>query len=221
MAVLGIETSSGLCSAGIAGEGIKTIEIFEEKKNYFIESIYGLIDAVLDKSGKLMKDINGLAVSTGPGSFTGIRVGVAAAKGISHSLGIPVVGINTYSLLAANIRSEHFPLCCVIPFKRNKTSYMLFEKYSTGRDENGIECEWDDLFKIKYKSICGLIPEDIQNELKSVQPGINIIIKRSSAGTAAELGKKLLAEGIEDPAAELKPVYKHLLKFKEKKPVFT
>ena len=73
-----------------------------------------------------LKDLKALAVARGPGSFTGLRVGLAAAKGICHGLGIPAVAVSSLEALAAQCPVTSFPICPIIDSRRGEVFAALF-----------------------------------------------------------------------------------------------
>lgn len=99
--ILNIETSTKTCSASLAKDGkiLKTLEetsdqyIHSERLNVFIEQLFA--DTNLS-----INDLNAICVSKGPGSFTGLRIGVASAKGLCYALNIPLITINSLTILA-------------------------------------------------------------------------------------------------------------------------
>lgn len=101
--VLGIETSGELCSVSlmVSEKEIYTAEIL--KKNIHSEKIYSLIDFCLTSAGIKPVDLKGIAVSSGPGSFTGLRIGFSAAKGIAFGAELPIIPVPTFSALAMQI----------------------------------------------------------------------------------------------------------------------
>lgn len=99
--LLNIETSTTLCSVSIAKEG-KIIAVKEINQGYtHAENLHVFIEEVLKKAGKTPKDLNAIAVGGGPGSYTGLRIGVSAAKGLAFALQIPLIAINTLQTMAA------------------------------------------------------------------------------------------------------------------------
>ena len=78
------------------------------------ESIVPLVDRVLLSSETVLEDIDFLAVSSGPGSFTALRIGMATAKGIAHGTGIPLVTVSTMEALAESARN-HVDTPCLVP----------------------------------------------------------------------------------------------------------
>jgi tRNA threonylcarbamoyladenosine biosynthesis protein TsaB len=100
--ILNIETSTKNCSVSIAEEG-KTIickEIAEEGYSH-AERLHVFIEASLKEVGIVYKDLSAIAVSQGPGSYTGLRIGVSAAKGLCFALGLPLIAVDTLKVLAS------------------------------------------------------------------------------------------------------------------------
>ncbi len=69
------------------------------------EQIVASIRSLLDQTGLARNDLTGVAVSLGPGSYTGLRIGISTAKGYAMSLNIPIIGVSTFSVLASEVRS--------------------------------------------------------------------------------------------------------------------
>jgi tRNA threonylcarbamoyladenosine biosynthesis protein TsaB len=98
--ILGIETATPVLSVALVDEGSVLFSALVGKKNCHDELLVPLIDAMMKQVGRDMKELEGVAVSAGPGSFTGLRIGMAAAKGIVMSLDIPLVAIPTFDAMA-------------------------------------------------------------------------------------------------------------------------
>jgi tRNA threonylcarbamoyladenosine biosynthesis protein TsaB len=100
--ILNIETSTKNCSVTIAknGETVSSNEIAEEGYSH-AERLHVFIEASLKKVGITYKDLSAIAVSNGPGSYTGLRIGISAAKGLCYALGIPLIAVDTLKILAA------------------------------------------------------------------------------------------------------------------------
>ena len=101
MLVLGINTSTKVGTVALYHSETGLIsEVNLNIKLNHSDTVMTSIDSLFQLSGYTIKDVEKIAVSTGPGSFTGIRVGVGAAKGMAYSLGVPIVGINELDLIA-------------------------------------------------------------------------------------------------------------------------
>jgi tRNA threonylcarbamoyladenosine biosynthesis protein TsaB len=102
--ILNIETATKNCSVALAKEG-KTIlykEIAEEGYSH-AERLHVFIEEILREAGVSTKDLVAIAVSQGPGSYTGLRIGVSAAKGLSYALEIPLIATDTLQTLASQV----------------------------------------------------------------------------------------------------------------------
>ena len=99
--ILLIETSTALLSTAIVEDGtvVCSEECDELRSHASLTAVF--IDRMLKKEGLGMKDFDAVAVSKGPGSYTGLRVGVSTAKGLCFGAGIPLIGIGTLDILAA------------------------------------------------------------------------------------------------------------------------
>ena len=102
--ILGIDTSAAQCAVAVLGSPIDAGDPVVERRAMergHAEHLFPMIDAVLARAGIGYEGVRRIAVCTGPGSFTGVRIGVAAARGIALGRGIPVIGISRFEALAA------------------------------------------------------------------------------------------------------------------------
>ena len=129
--ILNIETSTTLCSVALAEAG-KVISVKEINEGYtHAENLHVFIEEVLEKAGKSVKDINAIAVGSGPGSYTGLRIGVSAAKGLAYALQIPLISVNTLQIMAAvAIQKEKSDVlfCPMLDARRMEVYTALFDK---------------------------------------------------------------------------------------------
>ena len=102
--ILNIETATKNCSVSLAKNG-ETIVLKElNNGNYsHAEKLHQFIKQVVEESGIELTDLKAIAVSKGPGSYTGLRIGVSAAKGLCFALDIPLIAIDTLQVLALSI----------------------------------------------------------------------------------------------------------------------
>lgn len=103
--ILVIDTSGPDCAAGILDAGANALltHTSETLGKGHAERLIPMIGELLDAAGLTLQDMTRIGVTTGPGSFTGIRVGVAAARGFALSLGIPAVGVTTLQVVAERV----------------------------------------------------------------------------------------------------------------------
>ncbi len=131
MLVLAIDTAAADCSACLydAGEGRVLAERSETIGTGHAERLMGQIAEVLSQAGKSYADLDRVAVSVGPGSFTGVRTGVAAARGFALALNIPAIGVSTLEALAADALplAQGRPLAAAIDAKRGQVYIQHFD----------------------------------------------------------------------------------------------
>ena len=100
MSILAIDTASSVSSVAVASEGKLQAEVTVEAGRTHSETLLSHIEGALSFAGVERSALTGVAVSIGPGSFTGLRIGLATAKAIAYGLGIPLVGVSTLAALA-------------------------------------------------------------------------------------------------------------------------
>lgn len=104
--ILCIETSAGACSVAI-GKGPELLcQVVEHQRNSAADRLQTLIDELLYNAGVQFKDLAAVAVSGGPGSYTGLRIGVACAKGIAYALNIPLIHVESFQAMKVQFESE-------------------------------------------------------------------------------------------------------------------
>lgn len=106
MIVLALDTAGVDCAAAVYDSGSESVmgEVTETIGRGHAEHLMGVVDRALAQAGLALSAIERIVVTVGPGSFTGIRIGVAAARGFALSLGIPAIGVTTLEVTAAAAR---------------------------------------------------------------------------------------------------------------------
>ena len=103
--ILYIETATDVCSVALS-RGAEVIGLKEEAGgNNHAKHLLPFVDEVLKQANMAMHEINGVAVSIGPGSYTGLRIGVSTAKGIAYTAGIPVMAVSTLESIAQGAKT--------------------------------------------------------------------------------------------------------------------
>lgn len=103
--ILCIETATKLCSVALARDGVLLASRdLESDKHVHAEKVNVFIDEVMKEAGLPLKELSAVAVGIGPGSYTGLRIGLSAAKGLCYALEIPIIGISTLHTLVAAAR---------------------------------------------------------------------------------------------------------------------
>lgn len=116
--ILSIETSQNLCSACVYYSDEKFYEMSFNYKNSHAEKLFQIIDSVLNLASVKPNELDAIGVSAGPGSFTGLRIGMAAAKGIAFGAKIAVIPVPTFEVFA-------FQLSDFLP---NETEFIIANK---------------------------------------------------------------------------------------------
>jgi len=129
MKILSIDTSSDICSVAILEDNIVIKELHIDDIKTHSEKLMPLISNIFIECDLNLDDINLIACSKGPGSFTGIRIGIATAKAFSDSKNIKAIGISSLDGLAHNIENDRLT-CTLIDAKNNNVYFGLFENYT-------------------------------------------------------------------------------------------
>lgn len=125
--ILNIETATKNCSVALAKEG-KTIlckEIAEEGYSH-AERLHVFIEEIIKEAGIQLKDLAAVAVSQGPGSYTGLRIGVSAAKGLCYALNIPLIAVDTLQTLATRVKVKEGLIIPMIDARRMEVYSAVF-----------------------------------------------------------------------------------------------
>jgi tRNA threonylcarbamoyladenosine biosynthesis protein TsaB len=139
MIILALDTAGVDCAASVYDSGRNTVlgEASDMIGKGHAEHLMGIVDRALDQAGVELSAVERIAVTVGPGSFTGIRVGVAAARGFALSLGVDAVGISTLAVMAEaeRERSPGKPVLAAMDAKRNEIYLQAFGADGAPLDE--------------------------------------------------------------------------------------
>ncbi len=132
--ILNLETATTNCSVSVAKKG-KILAIKEhDTPNYsHSEQLHLFIEEVLKEAALVLADIDAIAVSMGPGSYTGLRIGVSAAKGLCFSLDVPLIAIETLKSMASQAKGEAFDF--IIPLLDARRMEVYSKVFDTNLDE--------------------------------------------------------------------------------------
>lgn len=106
MRILAIDTALEACSVGVLVDDLAPIVRSEEVGRGHAERLMGMIGEAMADANLAFTDLDRIAVTIGPGSFTGLRIGIAAARGLALVTGVPAVGIGTLAVHAEEVRAE-------------------------------------------------------------------------------------------------------------------
>ena len=126
MKVLALETSARACSAAVTEDGRVVCSAFQCTGLTHSRTLMPMVEDMLKNAGLSLTDCGAVAVASGPGSFTGIRIGVAAAKGLAFGAGLPAVGVSTLEAMARNIAFADGVIVCAMDARRQQVYNALF-----------------------------------------------------------------------------------------------
>lgn len=139
MRILGIDSSSPACSIALLENQRILSQHSGNRRSSFSDQLLPMVDEVLSSAGFELNDIDGFAVTTGPGSFTGLRVGVSLIKGFILSTEKPFSGVDTLEALAALVPKTDFQICPVLDARKGEVYSAFFsyvEDQLTRKSEN-------------------------------------------------------------------------------------
>lgn len=219
MRVLGIETATLVCGAAVAADGRVMADAWVESRNVHAERLMSLIDEALRGAETGLGAIDAIAVSTGPGSFTGLRIGVSVAKGLAYATGKPLVGVPTLTAIAERAARESRQRVpeIIVPLldaRRGEVYYQMF------RSEGGAAvplagpqvarvAEVQTLLAGRQVLITG---EAAEKGVEAGRTGGGAVLAeqalaRCSAGMVALLGETMVRAGLTVDPASLEPRY--------------
>jgi tRNA threonylcarbamoyladenosine biosynthesis protein TsaB len=217
--LLAIDTATQMASLALYDQGAGRVlgeEAWHSVNNHTVELMPRLV-RLLRMQGVSPNDLTGLPVSIGPGSFTGLRIGLGVAKGLALARGLPVAGIPTLDIVAQPHMAQRLPIWAIVRAGRGRICIGQFAQrkghwYQRGSTQlttlDGLcdQVEGPALF-------CGEI-EAPDRDLIFQRLGTTVSIASPAssvrrAAYLAELGWKRLAQGDADDAATLSPIYLH------------
>ena len=127
MKILALETSAKAVSAAVSENGKILCSGYQDTGLTHSRTLMPIVEHILKNTGLTVADIDAIAVAAGPGSFTGIRIGVAAAKGLAFAADKPAVGVSTLAAMARNVAFCDGLVVCAMDARRQQVYNALFE----------------------------------------------------------------------------------------------
>jgi tRNA threonylcarbamoyladenosine biosynthesis protein TsaB len=127
--ILNLETATKVCSVSLAQNGVElfTKEISTEQFSH-AENLNVFIEEVMKSAGRKLEELDAIAVSEGPGSYTGLRIGTSTAKGLCYALDKPLIAINSLKSLAALVETNCDLICPMFDAMRMEVYAALFDR---------------------------------------------------------------------------------------------
>ena len=161
MLILAFETSAKAGSVALMENGQLLAENYQNTGLTHSQTLLSMAEAMLAHSGKTPQDVGAVAVAAGPGSFTGVRIGVAAAKGFAWGGEVPCYGVSTLEAMARSLGIWQGIICCTMDARRSQVYNALF------RAEKGI------LTRLTEDRAISL--EELGNELKNFENSVFLV----------------------------------------------
>lgn len=127
MRILALETSAKAVSAAVTEDGRVLALGYQDTGLTHSRTLMPIVEHIMKNTELTMADIDAVAVAAGPGSFTGIRIGIAAAKGLAFAADKPVAGVSTLAAMARNVAFSDGLVVCAMDARRNQVYNALFD----------------------------------------------------------------------------------------------
>ena len=211
--ILNIDTSTDVCSVAIARDG-HVIALRENDKGFNHSVLLGVyVDELLKENNLTSDDLDAVAVSMGPGSYTGLRIGVSLAKGICFGAGKPLIAVSTLEALAnavARRKGEEVYYCPMIDARRMEVYTAIYDREGEMiqdiRAEVIEEGSFADLLVDRKILFFGNGSDKVKNVLKNPN-AVFISGVTTSAGNMVVLAERKFAEKKFEDVAYFEPFY--------------
>ncbi len=216
--ILSVETATGCGSVAVTRGGTSggrlLAEATAQPEITHSRRLLGSVDWVMQAAGLDWSELDGVAVSLGPGSFTGLRIGMAAVKGIALAAGLPLLGVPTLDGIALGCPVIDRPLWCLLDARKQEVYAACYRPGPAGRPELVLPARAlrpQDLVKeISSPSLLAGPGVDEYRELFARVPGLRLVPSALSSPRAARIGylaAEQLAAGKTLDAATAAPLY--------------
>lgn len=220
MKILALETSAKAVSAAVVENGAVLAAAYQNIGLTHSVTLMPLVDDMLRNAGLTAKDMALIAVAAGPGSFTGLRIGVSAAKGLAWALELPCCGVSTLEAMAENARAFDGTVICAMDARRQQVYNAVFdcrggvltrrcEDRAVALETLAEELKADTQPKLIVGDGAKLCYADLtgQGIPCRMAPADGLLQKATGVGLLAE---RMAAQGQTVTAQELRPVYLRL-----------
>ncbi len=220
MKILALETSAKSVSAAVVENGTVLCSTYQNTGLTHSRTLMPLVDGMLRAADLTASDMDLVAVAQGPGSFTGLRIGVSAAKGLAWTLDLSCCGVSTLLAMAQNLRHMDATVICAMDARRNQVYNALFraeggalhrlcEDRAIGLAELAEELKDDESAKIVVGDGAKLCYTYLQQQGIPCRMAPAPLVMQNAVGVALA-AEELAAEGKTVSAHELVPIYLRL-----------
>ncbi|ADL03252.1 tRNA (adenosine(37)-N6)-threonylcarbamoyltransferase complex dimerization subunit type 1 TsaB [Lacrimispora saccharolytica] len=217
MRILGIESSSLVASVAVVEDEVMTAEYTVNFKRTHSQTLLPMLDEIVKMVDLDLGTIDAIAVSGGPGSFTGLRIGSATGKGLGLALKKPLISVPTVDAMAYNLYGSAYTVCPIMDARRNQVYTGIYDNrtgFSVIKEQCAMDIEElaEELNAAGQKVI--FLGDGVPVYKKQIQQKMTVPflfapahLNRQRAAAVAALGCKYYEEGKTLTAAEHAPVY--------------
>jgi tRNA threonylcarbamoyladenosine biosynthesis protein TsaB len=130
--LLAVDTATQSCGVAVITDGRIDSELILSRGGTHTKQVLAAIDAVLHLEEGCVSQIDAFAVTRGPGSFTGLRIGISTVKGLAVATGKPIIGISSLDVLAHQVAGEATWVCSMIDARRNEIYWRIYRREGEG-----------------------------------------------------------------------------------------
>lgn len=220
MTILGIDSSGLVASAAIMRDYVLAGEYTIEHKKTHSETLLPMVSEIVKMTETDLTEIDAIAIAAGPGSFTGLRIGAATAKGLAYALNKPIVSVPTTAALAANFFGSSDYVCPIMDARRNQVYNAIYsfenDELVTFTDQRPIDveklvCELDEKYNDRRIIFLGDGVPRYRCQIDEIVKADHIYaaphLLKQHAGAVALLGEMYYNKGENCDAYSFTPVY--------------
>ena len=204
--ILAIDTSSALLSLALKFGDDRVVKQSEKVGTSHGQMLMRKIQDLLNAADVTIDQLNAIVVCIGPGSFTGLRISLAAAKGMVEALGVPIVGVSLFEIASRKLHDVSKDVCVVVPFKTDESFVALFsEGWIDPEQVQAIPVDQFEQF-VAGRAVTTIgfeMPDQISPASDSEVPWR----LEFDAGDLLEVGLTRLEAGKDDDLSNLEPLY--------------
>ena len=214
MHILGIDTCCMAATSAIIADDRLVAQVVQNNNKTHSQSIMPMIDFMLKQTELSINDIDGFAVAVGPGSFTGVRIGVATIKALAHPFNKPCIPVSTLEALAFNVAPIEGIICPILDARRNQVYTATFLNNDRLTEDRAVSVEeLIDELKSSDKNIIfvgdgiGAYGDEIKSALGDKAFFASRSLRMNLASSVAELGYEKMLNSETVSYSDLKPTY--------------
>lgn len=212
--LLALDTSTSLAGLALFDGGVRAELTWQAGRQHSVQLLPRL-EALLALAGVTRGDLTALAVARGPGSFTGVRVGLAVAQGLALGLDLPVFGVCTLDVLAAGLECSDLPVRPLLDAGRGRYAtalYDLLDGRAVRRSElSGVTLDELALVVKERSVLCGELSAADRERVRAMLGDVATLASPAASlrrpGVLAQLGWQLWRAGVAGDPAALEPLY--------------